>query len=229
MRKALLLCVPAAVLGCATLASAAGPAQGTVFGQVTSVKGKTFVLKTAQSPTGQSKVDLSSSTTISEQVAAKQSDLVKGVCVFATGQREKNGTISATTVGITTPVKGSCQMGFGQRGRRPGNRPPGARPRNGRPPGNFQRPANFGFATGGITDVKGDTITVHNQRGSTNVAVSSKTQISKTSRVDDSAIKVNECAIVRGTSADAGVTVAAQNVNLRTAGKNGCTGFRFGR
>ena len=75
-------------------------------------------------------------------------------------------------------VGGKCATGFGGRG---GNRvrPPGAGQGGGggqaaaaRAAGQgFQRPANFGFAFGAVTAVKGSTVTVKGQQGTTKVTV----------------------------------------------------------
>jgi hypothetical protein len=238
MKRPSLLALPAvgAALLVTGFAAAAAGISGSIAGPVTSVKGDSFTLKSSLSPTGTATVHTTSSTTITEQVIGSRDDLKAGECAVAIGQRGKNGSIAAQRVMLSSPVKGSCQNGlFGGRGGPRGNGgPPRQRGGYGPPPGGNERPrgnfnfANFGFAAGAITAVNGSTVKVHsNQRGDSTFTVSSKTQIGKTAKVDVSAIKVKECAFVRGMSSDKGVNVSAQNVSLTQPGPNGCNaGFR---
>ena len=209
-----------------TAAAAATPVQGSISGPVTSVKDNTFVVKTTLSPTGSSKVEFSSKTTIREQVAGTRADLKKGACVTAMGTK-KGTTVTAQRISLTDPVKGVCGGGFGgfRGGNGGGN---GAPPQGGGNGRGFSPPANFGFAFGEITLVKGSTLTVKGRSGSTNVTVDAKTQIGKTLMLKASAVKVQLCAFVRGTSSDKGVTVAAQDVSLTKPVNGSCT-FGFGR
>lgn len=212
----------------AGVATAAKPVSGTIGGPVTAVSGQTFTLKSSLSPKGQAKVHVASKTVITHQVNGTRADLKKGTCVFALGQKNKQGVVQASRIMLSQPVKGSCNAGFGRPGgRRPGQgapRPPqggGQPPRGSRPPGN---PANFGFAGGAITGVDGLVVTVHGQNGSTKVALQSKTQIVKTAAASFSAVKVGLCAFVQGTSGDKGANVDAQSVRLFTPTSRGCLG-----
>ena len=173
-------------------------------------------------------MQVSSATVITEQATGSRADLKKGACLTALGQKNSKGVVAATRIMISRPVKGRCGGGFGQGDRANGSRPRanGSPPQGSttprRPPGGTGGFANFGFANGAISAIKGSAITVHNQRGSTSVTVSAKTQVLKTISVGASAIKVKLCAFVRGTSTDKGVTVAAQNISLSNPGPNGC-------
>ncbi len=220
----------AAALVAAGVAAAAAPVQGSIAGPVTAVKGKTFTVKTSLSPTGSSKVTVGSKTQITTDAAGKRADLKKGACVTAMGTK-KGAVVTAARLTIVPAVGGKCTTGFGGRG---GNRvrPPGSGTRAaGRPAGGgqggggqgFQRPANFGFAFGAVTAVKGSTVTVKGQQGSTKVTVSAKTQITTTVHVAVSAIKLESCAFVNGTSTDKGVTVTAQDVRLTQPRNGSCT------
>ena len=226
------LLVAAVVLAAATSAAAA-PVQGSISGPVTTVKGSTFTVKTTLSPTGSSKVTVGSKATVIEQQAGTQADLRKGMCVTAMGTKTKS-TVAAQRVSLRPAVKGSCSTGF-RRGGGSGTRPPGS---GTRPPGSgggsgggsgFSPPANFGFAFGQITGVKGSTLTVKGFNGTTTVTVSGKTAITKTVEVGPSAIAVKMCAFVNGTSTNKGVTVTASNVSLSKPVSGSCTfGFRRG-
>jgi hypothetical protein len=213
-------------LALAAVALAASPVSGTIGGPVTAVKAPNFTLKSSLSPTGKAKVEVSAKTTISEQVTGTRSDLKKGVCATAFGQKDRKGVIAAMRIMLSAPVKGTCASGFGRGPVRVG---PG--PGNGPPPGgrfyggsrNFGGPGGLDFANGGITAVNGSTLSIHGQRGTSSVTVSDRTEIVRRAQVGISAVKVGMCAFVRGTSPDKGVTVSAQSVDLFTAGQNGCT------
>ncbi len=240
IRRSISLATLAGTLAIGTsVALAASPIQGSVVGPVVSVKGKTFTLTTPANlnvPKNRSTVTVVSATVITEQKAATRKSLKKGLCVSAMGTRNGKGVVAAQRVTLTRPVKGACDTGFGRGGRRPGGGGSGTPPVGGgqRPPGGggaFGGSANFGFAFGTITAVKGSTLEVKGTRGGTTtkttVTVSAKTRVDQTLRVAASAIKVKLCAFVRGTSADRGVTVKAQSIAISTPAANGCTsGFR---
>jgi len=231
---------PVVVAACALagVASAASPVSGSISGPVVSVKGSTFVVTTSLSPTGKSTVSVSKSTTITTQETLGQSALKVGGCAMASGQKSSKGVVTAQRISLSTPVKGKCTTSFAGRGGRPGGTggTPGGGTGGQRPPGNggnggFGNFANFGFAFGTIASVKGDNLTVkgtlNGKAVTTSVTVSSKTQISSTVKVGASAIAVKDCAFVRGTSADKGVTVTAQNVSITKPTSTGCRfGFR---
>lgn len=210
------------------VAAAAKPVSGTIGGPVTAVSGQTFTLKSSLSPKGQATVHVASKTMITKQVTGTHSDLKKGTCISAFGQKNKQGVVQAARVMLSPAVKGSCTAGFGRPpGGNPGQgaqRPPqggGQPPQGSRPPGN---PANFGFAAGSIAGVKGLVVTVHGRNGSTKVVLQGKTQIIKTATASFSAVKVGLCAFVQGTSSDKGANVDAQNVRLFKPTSRGCLG-----
>lgn len=222
----------ATVMLTASAAEAAKPVVGSVSGPIVSVKGKTFTLTTTLSPTGKSKVSVGSKTTITEQVSGTIADVKKGACVTALGQKTKKGTIEATRITLTQPVKGQCTGGFGRRpgGGRPGGTPPsgtGTPPSGtgtGRPPGGFGGGnANFGFAFGKVSAAKGATVTVTGSQGSTTVALSKKTQVGETKSMSQAAIATKLCAFVQGTSGNHGVTVAATAIGLSKPVSGSCT------
>jgi hypothetical protein len=211
------------------VAAAAAPVTGSISGPVTSVSGKTFDVKTTLSPKGKAKVKVTSKTTIQEQVTATRADLKQGVCV--TGMGTKKGTsVTAFRVSITPAVKGSCSSGTGRRPGGPGGGGGlGGGGLGGGGAGGAGRPtppANFGAASGMISAVKGSTVTVKGQTGTVKLVVKSTTQIGKTVTLTASKIKKSMCAFVFGTSADKGVTVQAQSVNLSKPRNGSCT---FGR
>jgi Domain of unknown function (DUF5666) len=215
------------------VASAASPVTGSISGPVTSVKGSTFTMTTSLSPTGKATVTVGKSATIVTQATVALSSLKTGDCVMATGAKSTKGVVTAQRISLSTAVKGTCTAGFGRRGGA-GGRPPGAgtgtgkRPTTGGGAGGFNF-ANFGFAFGSVSSIKGNTLTVKGTFGgkatTTTVDVSSKTTISKTVDVAPSAIAVKDCVFVNGSSTDKGVTVTATNINLTKPTSTGC---RFG-
>jgi hypothetical protein len=212
----------------AGVAAAAKPVSGTIAGPVTAVRGRTFTLKSSLSPTGNSNVHVAATTAITEQRDASRADLTRGACVSAVGQKGKKGVVQAVRLTLFAPVQGRCQPEFG--GRRAGG-PQGTPrpPTQPRPPQRSTSPgtrAGFSFAAGAIVTVDRSVLTVHNQQGSTKIAISSKTEIVKTARVGAGSIKVGLCAFVYGTSTDKGVDVSAQSVSLFKPAAQGCIARR---
>lgn len=97
---------------------------GIAFGPVQSVSGDKMVVKatTFTRPTKKNAkpktttkdvtVTLTSSTNISQTVAATAADLTVGSCVTARGPLV-SGAVNATNVTISSPVNGACTAGFG--------------------------------------------------------------------------------------------------------------------
>ena len=222
-----------AALVLAGAGAAASPVTGSISGPVVSVKGSAFTITSSLSPTGKSTVSVGKSTTITAQETLTQSALKTGLCAMANGQKNSKGVVAAQRISLSTPVKGRCTFGGFRRGGTGG--PPGGtggqRPPGGGGGGGFGNNPNFGFAFGTISSVKGDTLSVkgtfNGKAVTTTVTVSSKTQISKTANVGISAIAVKDCAFVRGTSSDKGVTVSAEDVSITKPTSAGCQfGFR---
>lgn len=225
MRFNVLIALVASLAVTGAAGAATKPVTGSISGPVTSTKGAIFKVKTTLSPTGTAAVSVGSKTVISEQVAVTATVLKKGACVVAMGKKSAKGVVTAQRVTISPAVKGACDTGFG--GRRPGGTPPaGGRPSGGLPGGGFGNNANFGFAFGQVTSVKGTSIKVKGRQGTTSVTVPKTAQISETEHVGSSSITVKSCVFVQGTSTDKGKTVKATSVNLTKANGGKCT---FGR
>jgi hypothetical protein len=210
------------------------PISGFVSGQVVSTKDGSFVLKDTFGPVAESTVAVPKTSSIIEQVSAARSDLKVGTCVFASGQKASNGTVNAERITISTAVKGKCSTGFGF-GAGGGHRPSGqgastgsagSSPGGSTPPaarGNFSGFANFGFASGSITKIDGDTLTVHSPTGSSTLALSGSSMLSEMKTVDSSAVAANDCATVRGTSSDNGAHLTATSIQLSKPSSSGCS------
>lgn len=155
------------------------------------------------------------------QQAAASTDVKSGTCVTANGQRNSKGVVAATRLTVSKPTKGTCGPGAGAR------RPGYGSPRAGTPPqsqSGAQRPANAGFAAGMVSSIKGSTLSVKGRDGKTiTVTLSTKTTIRTTASVKPTQVRLNECAFVRGTSADKNITVLAININLSPPTNGSCT------
>jgi hypothetical protein len=218
-------------------ASAANPVSGFVVGQVTAVKKAGFVVKSSFGSVGNSTVTLASGSSIVEQVTATRADLKPGICVVANGQRSSSGAVEASRLTLSTPVKGSCSGGFPGRGAGRGPGRTGAPPAGGAPPAAAgTRPSyagggfgNFGFASGVLDAVHGSTLSLRGTTGSSTVTLSSTTQLLTSEKVSATAIKLDACVRVAGTSSDGGATIAATSVNLSAPASSGCGGGFPGR
>lgn len=222
--------VTAAAALTAGVAVAATPVSGFVVGQIQSVSGKTFVLEDSDGSVSASKVLLTKSTDVTEQLTATRSQLGKGECVTAMGTKASDGTVEAMRLTISSAVKGSCSTGFFGHGSRPAGAPSG-RPSGGTPPagvsgGGFSGfgNGNFGFASGKVTKLSGSTVTLKSSSGTSKASVSSSTQLTRIVTVADSKIDKGQCARVSGTSSNSGATVNATSVSLSQPTSSGCSG-----
>ena len=140
-------------------------------GTIASISGQTLEVQNPQS--GQTTVNVTSKTVMSGTVSASLSEIKVGSCVSTTGTKVATGGIDATTVVISSAVKGKCGLGgggfggggFGGRGF--GSRPGGFfGSGSGRTPSSFPArtgsslPANFSIATGKVTAISGSKLTV---------------------------------------------------------------------
>jgi hypothetical protein len=211
-----------------SLALAATPVSGSISGEIVSTDGNSFVVRSSFGTAGDSTVSLVPSSVVAEQLSATVADLKRGACLTANGQKSTSGEVTAQRITITAAVKGKCSTGsFARGGDTRGGPPSGAA--SGTRPAGFTGFRNLGFADGMITARNGNTLTVHNESGSTNVLLSSSTQILMTRAVGHSAIKTDRCASVRGTSTNGGLAIKATNVELSTPSSSGCGGGFHGR
>jgi hypothetical protein len=233
---------------------AAGQARGFpgATGLLAQIDGKTLQVQGTDTQTA---VTYSASTTFTNTVAAKLSDIVLGACVQARSARPASGTggaaptaaagpVAAASVEISPAVNGRCTVGgFRMPGARgPGGSgdptlPPGVPPSGqGRGPG----PGGNGFgglgAFGKVTAVSGSSFTVEStspQGITTTAAVpttqtvqtSAGTTYTRTEAASASALAVGLCVTALG-KADSTGSIAATSMMLRPAQEGSCsTGF----
>ena len=195
-----------------------------------------------QSSDSQTAVTYTGDTTITRQVAAKQADLVAGVCITGMsgsmpggdssgGSSTGSGSESALSrVTISDPVDGACGFGgFGGGGGVPngGETPEGGTPPTD-PPGDGQAPggAGFGgFASGMVTKVSGSTLTVERTApdgttGEQEFTVDDSTSYTRTEQATSKALEVGACVVATG--AYSGESLAATSLAVSPAGDRGC-------
>ena len=222
-----------------------------VTGTAAAVSGSSMEV---QNPTsGQVTVTFTTSTPIIDTVSVTAKDVTVGSCVTVIGKPSTTGSaassVTATTVTISAPVKGSCTGaggfggGFGGGGFG-GTRPSGAprpsfsaRPRPTGSRGAFGN-GDFGGANGKVLSVsatgfvvQGRGRTAGSSTGTTTsvtVITNSASKYLKTVSAAASALKVGQCITAIGTANSIGA-VAARSIRVSQPGPSGCVSGFGGR
>jgi Domain of unknown function (DUF5666) len=186
-------------------------------GQLVQVNGQSLILT---APTGDLTVTYSSSTTFTRTSTAVLADIVPGVCILATGQKDSTGALTATTVRLSPKVASGCAAA-GRIG--PNASPPaGASPR----PVPSGQPA-VALVTGEVTAAAGISITVlTTTNGSQTITVPTTAAVSTTVVGSPSDLRTGECLRATGARDSAG-SVQATSITITPAGPSGTcvTGF----
>src|SRR5450756_1193693 len=183
-------------------------------GQLVQVNGQTLILT---GPSGDLTVIYSSTTTFTRTSTAVLADIVPGVCIVATGQKDSSGALTATTVRLSPKLSSGCAASapFG-----PNASPPvGASPR----PTPSGQPA-IAFVSGEVTGAAGIAITVlTTASGSQTITVPTTAAVTTTVVASASELQTGEC--LRATGArDAAGNVLATSITITPAGPSGtCT------
>lgn len=182
--------------------------------------------------TGQVTVTFTTATAITETVAVTSRDVTVGSCVAVAGQPSATGaatrSVTATTVTITAPAKGSCSATAGFGGPRGTFSPrPSSSPRP-RPSGGR---GSFGRANGKVTSLSANGFVVQGRNPaagadtSITVITTAATRYLKVVTARPSALKVGQCITAVGPANSIG-SVAARSIRISQPGSNGCvTGF----
>jgi hypothetical protein len=223
-----------------------------VVGTAAAVSGSSMEV---QNPTsGQVTVTFTGSTPVTDTVTATAKDVTVGSCVTVVGKPSTTGSsaksVTATSVTISAPVKGTCTGaggfgggGFGGFGRG-GGTGSGATPRpsfSARPRPTGSRGAfgtgDFGGADGKVLSVSATGFVVQARTrtaGSTTSTTTSVTVITnsaskylKTITATPSALKVGQCITAVGTTNSIGA-IAARSIRISQPGPSGCV-TTFGR
>ena len=187
-------------------------------GQLVQVNGQSLILS---APSGDLTVSYSSSTTFTRTSTAVLADIVPGVCILATGQKDATGALTATTVRLSPKVASGCAA--------PGRLGPNASP----PAGASPRPVPSGqpaaaFVTGEVTAAAGISITVlTTTNGSQTITVPTTAAVSTTVVGSPSDLRTGEC--LRATGArDSTGNVQATSITITPAGPSGTCATGFG-
>jgi hypothetical protein len=192
-------------------------------GQLVQVNGQTLILT---GPSGDLTVAYSSSTTFTRTSTAVLADVVPGVCIVATGQKDSTGALTATTVRLSPKPAAGCGAAgrFGPNGSPPAGAspPPQASPR---PTPSGQLP--MALVNGEVTGASGISITVLTAAsGSQTITVPTTAAVSTTVVASATDLQTGECLRATGARDSAG-SVQATSITITPAGPSGTcvTGF----
>jgi hypothetical protein len=186
-------------------------------GQLVQVNGPTLILT---GPSGDLTVSFTSTTTFTRTSTAVLADIVPGVCILATGQKDSAGALTATTVRLSPKPAAGCAA--------PGRFGPNVSP----PAGATPRPTPAGQApmaivSGEVTAAAGVSITVlTTTSGSATITVPTTAAVTTTVVASSTDLRTGECLRATGSRDTAG-TVQATSITITPAGPSGTcvTGF----
>jgi hypothetical protein len=180
-------------------------------GQLVQVNGTTLILT---GPNGDLTVTYASTTTFTRTSTAVLADIVPGVCIVATGQKDSTGQLTATTVRLSPKPAAGCGAA-GRFGANP-TPPVGASPRptpSGLPP--------MAFVSGEVTAATGISITVlATPSGSQTIIVPTTASVTTTVVASSTALQTGECLRATGARDSAG-NVQATSITITPAGPSG--------
>jgi len=189
-------------------------------GQLVQINGQSLILT---GPSGDLTVTLSSTTTFTRTSTAVLADIVPGVCIVATGQKDSTGALTASTVRLSPKPAAGCAAA--------GRLGPNASP----PAGALPRPTPSGqpamaFVSGEVTGAAGISITVlTTTSGSQTITVPTIAAVTTTVVAAATDLRTGECLRATGTR-DAAGNVLATSITITPAGPSGTcvTGFAGG-
>jgi hypothetical protein len=200
-----------------------GHAGNVAFGQLVQITGPTLILSNTN---GDSTVTYAATTTITQTATGTVADITAGSCINATGTKDAAGTLTAASVTLSAPTKGSCTTpGFGGGGGGGGGGAFSPRPSFSPPAG----AAGFTAARGQVKTVSGTSVTLTEASGTATINVPTTVKVTMSTVVTATALQTGQCLTAIGTKASSGA-VAARVLTISPAGANGCTaGFGGGR
>ncbi len=181
-------------------------------GNITRIDGNILTLTTAQ---GQVMVNVGANTSFQKTVTGTLSDLQQGQSLMVIGTRDASGNIVATSINIRP-------QGQGARSSPPAGVIPGL---GGRPakPGNGTNPRlpNDGTAraSGTLTKIDGNTLTLTTAQGQVTVNVGANTSIQKTATGTLSDLQQGQSLMVIG-ARDVSGNIAATSIIIRPQGQS---------
>ena len=188
-------------------------------GQLVQINGQTLILTGAS---GDITVTYTTSTTFTRTSTGVLADLVPGACLFATGQKDAAGTLTASAVRLSAKTASGC--GSGQFGPGAG---PGASPRP-TPSGQPVQPA-MDVVAGEVKSAAGVSITVQTAgSGIQTITVPTTASVTKTSLASSSDLRTGECLRANG-QRDSSGQVLATSITISPAGPSGTCATGIGR
>ncbi len=192
---------------------------GGAAGQLVQINGQTLILNGA---TGDITVTFTTATTFSRTSTAVLADIVPGLCLVATGQKDSAGVLTAATVRLSPKSATGC--GPGQFG--PSNATPGASPRP-TPSGQPAQPA-MPAVSGEVTAASGTSITVLTATtGAQTITVPTVATVTKNSSASETDLRIGECLRANG-PADAAGLIQATSIAITPAGPSGTCATAIG-
>ena len=193
--------------------------RGGAAGQLVQINGQTLILTGAS---GDISVAFTSATTFSRTSTAVLADIVPGLCLVATGQKDSAGVLTAATVRLSPKSAAGC--GAGQFG--PPNGATGASPRP-TPSGQPAQPA-MPLVSGEVTAASGTSITVLTATtGAQTITVPTVATVTKNSSASTTDLRIGECLRANG-PADAAGLVQATSIAITPAGPSGTCATAIG-
>jgi hypothetical protein len=177
-------------------------------GQLVQINGQTLILT---SSAGDTTVTYSSATAITKTSAGTLADVLPGVCIVATGQKDAAGTLTVTTVRVAPKTTAGCNVPA----RTFPSPSPGASPRPGP-----SLPPNFGSVSGEVTAATGISITVLTAAGSVTITVPTTASVTRTYPSSPADLQTGECLRASGQKDSTG-TVQATSISITPPGSSG--------
>jgi hypothetical protein len=199
---------------------------GATAGELVQISLPTLLLNTQS---GDAKVSVGGTTTLSKTRTGTVADIVKGSCITAGGQKDASGALTASQVQVRPKVNGTCNPPRGVPSPNPSFSPRADRS----PPAG----APQAFARGEVLTVTGTAVTVQDSSGTTTTSatltVPTTVKVAVAQPITATDLAVGDCVAAMGQK-DASGTVAARSITVVPPGPSGCFtggagGFGFGR
>jgi hypothetical protein len=214
-----------------TASGSPSPGRGAQFrngasGQLVQVNGQTLILTGAS---GDITVTISNTTSFTRTSTAVLADIVPGLCIVATGQKDSAGALTATAVRLSTKTSAGCAA--------PGRLGPNSSPDGSPRPTPTPRPTPSGqpaqppipSVIGEVTGAAGTSITVMTaSSGSLTITVPTVATVTRTLPAASTDLRTGECLRANGPMDSSGA-VQAISIAITPAGPSGTCTTGFGR
>jgi hypothetical protein len=173
----------------------APPQSKRASGTLAKIDGNTLTLTTAQ---GSVTVSVNSDTTFRKTAIGTSADIIEGALIFAIGEKEANGNITATSIRILSPDESTRQA-----------------PSTTRPPSTQRERTG---TAGTVTKLAGTVLTLNTGQGTVTMNINANTTIQKTVNGGLSDLRGGESISVTGQ--DASGSIAATSIRIQSEGQS---------